>query len=1124
MLPAGLVLLAVWLAVAAADDVSCSETLPCAIGCCGKWGVCGTGPDYCGSDVCINNCDAKAECNPGDWADEYVNATTCPLNVCCSKYGFCGTTEDFCGDSPVTRPSCDIDSQSIKRVIGYYSSGGASRSCNGMIPTSFPQGVYSHVYFAFVSINPDTYQVIPESEGDYLLYQQLRMLQTRDLGQELWLSIGGWDFSDSNFPTATTFSDLVGAPLTQQNVFFVSLTNFMATWGFKGVDIDWEYPAAKDRNGRDEDYANYPAFLANLRAALDHYNYGLSVTLPTSYWYLQHFDLVSIEPSVDWFNYMSYDLHGTWDIGNKWTGATINAHTNLTEIETALDLLWRNNITSSKVNLGLASYGRSITLESPSCSEPGCVYLSAGDKGECSDQAGILFNSEIGQIIKDQGLTPTLYKDAAVKTITWNNDQWVSYDDEDTWKIKADFAKSQCLGGVLIWAVDYDDSTNSFSRGLAAALGNDVNVDISTGLTLSLAITPDKRSESSQDSYCRFINCGETCPSGFTEITRDDKKSQLMLDSTQCPQGSKQTQTLCCPTSTDVPACRWRGFHNNGKCKGGCNSDEAEVGTITSGCKSGYQSACCTITDSTKPWSECSWTNDCHSDNTCPSGFGEYVVESRDGWGGRKPCGTEKKRNYCCKNAVPDAFTNCDWYGHQMELTNTAYCTNTCPSGSIRIAAQELLGALYTDRSKAHTSDCYWGTEAYCCSGPTETSSDKDPRSNDPFVYQDQTASDFDAYLQKFLAAPVCPGDWDAQYGSNDEGLSERDVRPQVLGGLLRGRATDQSITLTFLLPIVATWITSQYPRSDLTDIWEYRLDEFGYGSDGANFSVIEDTLYGGSWSTYPMYTPQALAADVLCNIASSSNGLQNVAAASVTLCFEPPEGGEARGFGKQRRGPDGGAHELSERNLVLGSEQDRANSNTQPTVIYALEGVIAGNLSLHYIRWLNTNNRLTLELAYWMGPQVGVNDTTVRNLWGDSTHTAATDRWIVFHLHIPVDQHTFLTGEEAQGYYPGVTTMDLYHGQGIRRVGAVTTGAVASHRVEYRYAIHIQNIFLVFLMLPWSHSWQGHQPSPQSWLPEWAHTELRYVADIPAPTPGAVIILVTLEIIIHAQRLLAAP
>jgi hypothetical protein len=53
--------------------------------------------------------------------------------------------------------------------------------------------------------------------------------------------------------------------------------------------------------------------------------------------------------------------------GNKWTGAYLNAHTNLTEIEMALDLLWRNDIRSDQVVLGLAFYGRAFTVESTSC-------------------------------------------------------------------------------------------------------------------------------------------------------------------------------------------------------------------------------------------------------------------------------------------------------------------------------------------------------------------------------------------------------------------------------------------------------------------------------------------------------------------------------------------------------------------------------------------------------------------------------------------------------------------------------------------------------------------------------------------------------------------------------------
>lgn len=174
-------------------DTYCDISTPCAVGCCGlNNNICGTGPDYCGTDTCLTNCDYKAECNPGDWDAVYYNSSSCPLNVCCSDYGFCGTTELFCGDDTVTRPSCDVDSQSITRVVGYYASGGASRTCDGMIPQSFPQGVYSHINFAFGSIDPDTFEVVPATDADEALYPALRALQTRDLGQELWLSIGGW--------------------------------------------------------------------------------------------------------------------------------------------------------------------------------------------------------------------------------------------------------------------------------------------------------------------------------------------------------------------------------------------------------------------------------------------------------------------------------------------------------------------------------------------------------------------------------------------------------------------------------------------------------------------------------------------------------------------------------------------------------------------------------------------------------------------------------------------------------------------------------------------------------------------------------------------------------------------
>lgn len=61
---------------------------------------------------------------------------------------------------------------------------------------------------------------------------------------------------------------------------------------------------------------------------------------------------------------MSYDMHGTWDKESKWLGAYLNAHTNLTEIESlGLDLLWRMNIPpgSKSSRSSLVEWAKSLT-------------------------------------------------------------------------------------------------------------------------------------------------------------------------------------------------------------------------------------------------------------------------------------------------------------------------------------------------------------------------------------------------------------------------------------------------------------------------------------------------------------------------------------------------------------------------------------------------------------------------------------------------------------------------------------------------------------------------------------------------------------------------------------------
>ncbi|CAG8236650.1 unnamed protein product [Penicillium salamii] len=493
------------------DKYTCNSTSACSIGCCSKSGVCGLGPDFCGSDNCVSSCDYKSECDPG-WGIKWSNASTCPLNVCCSDYGFCGTpltaipilisgliftgtTSEFCGSKTVTSPSCS-GSSSDKRTIGYYEGWNLEHKCDTMKPSQIPLGYYTHLNFAFAYIDPDSFQMAPMASDVAALYKNVTLLKQQQDDLEVWISIGGWAFNDDDQSTATTFSDLAASESAQKE-FFASLITFLVKYKFDGVDIDWEYPAAEDRSGKSADYKNFSSFLKNLRKALDGTGmvFGLSITIPSSYWYMQHFDIVSIDPIVDWFNIMTYDLHGTWDGTDPYIGKVALAHTNLTEIEQSLELLWRNNIDPTKVNMGLGFYGRSqslstrcvlisvliqtgFTMEDSDCLSAGCPFTSGGKAGRCTGSSGILSDIEIREAIAD-GATVTLDEAAAVKIVTWDTDQWVSYDDAETMKTKINFANQHCLGGTMIWAIDQDDQNGTSINNLGSVL-NRAKSDVTT--------------------------------------------------------------------------------------------------------------------------------------------------------------------------------------------------------------------------------------------------------------------------------------------------------------------------------------------------------------------------------------------------------------------------------------------------------------------------------------------------------------------------------------------------------------------------------------------------------------------------------------------------------------------
>ncbi|KAI4172482.1 MAG: hypothetical protein LQ343_003572 [Gyalolechia ehrenbergii] len=421
------------------------------------------------------------------------------------------------------------------------------------------------------------------------LYSRFTGLKDKQSGLQTWISVGGWSFTDPG-PSQKAFSNMASSQ-ENRSKFVQGLMKFMSTYGFDGVDLDWEYPGADDRGGVQADTANYVLLAQELKAAFGS-RYGLSMTLPTSFWYLQHFDLPGIQQHIDWFNLMAYDLHGTWDAASKFVGPYLAPHTNITEIDLGMDLLWRAGVTPERVVLGQGLYGRSFTLSDPSCNAPNgvCQFSGAANAGPCSRAPGILDKQEINDIITKNHLQPVCDRTSGVKWITWDSNQWVSYDDADTFKQKKDFANSRCLGGLMVWAMDQVDQT-----------GND-------DLGLTSDVTADQQDDAKQMSAdqlagitCRTSACGSDCPSGSSKVTETNGQPGQLSTSERCPKG--KYQAVCCDHGTTMGKCQWRGFRGAGlSCISGCAYGETEVTTNKNNhdgkkgdqtCNGGVQSYCC---------------------------------------------------------------------------------------------------------------------------------------------------------------------------------------------------------------------------------------------------------------------------------------------------------------------------------------------------------------------------------------------------------------------------------------------------------------------------------------------------------------------------------------------------
>ncbi|RHZ55467.1 hypothetical protein CDV55_101207 [Aspergillus turcosus] len=418
----------------------------------------------------------------------------CPLNACCDVWGYCGTTVDFCTKSPAdtgapgtAKPgtngcisNCGMDIVNNGKApdqfmsIGYFEAFDQLRACLRMSVTEIPANKYSHIHFAFATVTSRFDVDISDVEYQFSKFVKMS-------GFKKILSFGGWAFSTE----PGTFQRFRDATKQEHRATFVNnLVSFMSRHNLDGLDFDWEYPGAPDipdiTPGSPDEGKNYLAFLQLLRSKLPS-GKSISIALPASFWYLKQYPVKNIAKYVDYFIYMTYDLHGQWDVDNKSAmpgceaGNCLRSHVNKTETHDAMVMITKAGVEARQLVIGITSYGRSFRMKDSSCSGPLCTF--AGDRnhskayaGPCTATAGYISNAEVSDIIHNHGTYSIVksYIDKASDSniLMYGNPgavDWVAYMDGDLKANRIKWIKGLNFGGSTDWAIDlqkYSDNEN----------------------------------------------------------------------------------------------------------------------------------------------------------------------------------------------------------------------------------------------------------------------------------------------------------------------------------------------------------------------------------------------------------------------------------------------------------------------------------------------------------------------------------------------------------------------------------------------------------------------------------------------------------------------------------------